>query len=121
MAPSARRRASTAAARPGLLRPLALGLLLLGLFVVAGVLLGSEPTSLGRALREPGVDRSILQVRVPGVLLAAVAGGGLALVGGAFQALLRNPLAEPFVLGVSGGAALGATTIIALGVVTAGW
>lgn len=105
----------------GLARPLGLAVLLLCLTAVAGVLLGSEPTSLARALAEPGVDRTILLVRVPSVLLAALAGGGLAVVGGAFQALLRNPLAEPFVLGVSGGAALGATTIIALGVATAGW
>jgi iron complex transport system permease protein len=48
-------------------------------------------------------------------LLGAVAGGGLAMVGVAFQATLRNALAEPFVLGVSGGAALGATLAIAAG------
>ena len=42
--------------------------------------------------------------------------GGLSLVGASFQALLRNPLAEPYVLGVSGGSALGATIAIALGV-----
>jgi iron complex transport system permease protein len=44
-----------------------------------------------------------------------VAGAGLGIVGAAFQGLLRNPLAEPYVLGVSGGAALGATVAIALG------
>jgi iron complex transport system permease protein len=85
--------------------------------MVLGVLFGSDPVSLAAALEAPGPDRIILvDFRLPRVLLAALAGGGLALVGGAFQALLRNPLAEPYVLGVSGGAAVGATTAIALGV-----
>jgi iron complex transport system permease protein len=93
---------------------------LVGLLVAAVILavrFGSEPVSAVRAITDPqSVDRIILvDVRLPRVALAALAGGGLAAVGGAYQALLRNPLAEPFVLGVSGGAALGATTVIALG------
>lgn len=82
-----------------------------------GVALGSEPVSIARAIDDAGsLDRTILlDVRLPRVALAAISGGGLAAVGAAFQALLRNPLAEPYVLGVSGGAALGATTAIALG------
>ncbi|MCC6557422.1 MAG: iron ABC transporter permease [Polyangiaceae bacterium] len=81
-----------------------------------GVLLGTEPVSPARALEGPGLDRTILvELRAPRVALAAISGGGLAAVGAAFQALLRNPLAEPYVLGVSGGAALGAATAIALG------
>ncbi len=94
--------------------------LLVGILSVVcalGVLFGTEPASLARALEDPSsVDRTFLfVVRPPRVALAALAGGGLALVGAVFQALLRNPLAEPYVLGVSGGAALGATTAIALG------
>lgn len=90
--------------------------LVFAITLVAAVLLGTEPVSLGRALEGPGLDRTLLvDVRLPRVTLAAVAGGGLAAVGAAFQALLRNPLAEPFVLGVSGGAALGAVLAIALG------
>jgi iron complex transport system permease protein len=58
----------------------------------------------------------VLGVRLPRVLLAVVAGAGLAAVGAAFQSVLRNPLAEPYMLGVSGGAALGATAAIAFGV-----
>ena len=50
----------------------------------------------------------MLELRLPRVLLAALAGGGLAVAGTAFQALTRNPLADPAVLGVAGGAALGA-------------
>ncbi|MEO7330459.1 MAG: iron ABC transporter permease [Minicystis sp.] len=91
--------------------------LLLPLVIVAALLAGAEPVSLARAIADPGsLDRVILlDIRLPRVLLAAITGAGLAAVGAAFQALLRNPLAEPYVLGVSGGAALGATTAIAFG------
>jgi iron complex transport system permease protein len=57
----------------------------------------------------------VLGYRLPRVLLGAIAGVGLAAVGAAFQAVLRNPLAEPYILGVSGGAALGATLAITVG------
>jgi iron complex transport system permease protein len=53
--------------------------------------------------------------RLPRALAGAVAGAGLAAAGVAFQALLRNPLAEPYTLGVSSGAALGAVVAIRLG------
>ena len=84
------------------------------------VLFGSEDVRLGRALAEPSsLDRVLLfEVRLPRSALAAIAGAGLSVVGASFQALLRNPLAEPYVLGVSGGAALGATIAIALGAAT---
>ena len=61
------------------------------------------------------VERAIvLELRLPRALLAALAGGGLAMSGAVFQAMLRNPLADPYVLGVSSGAALGAvmTTVL---------
>ncbi len=56
------------------------------------------------------------QVRVPRVLLAFMVGGSLAAVGAALQALLRNPLADPYVIGISSGAALGAAVAILFGV-----
>lgn len=57
-------------------------------------------------------ERSIvLELRLPRALLAGLAGGGLAVSGATFQAMLRNPLAEPYVLGVSSGAALGAVMV----------
>ena len=56
------------------------------------------------------------QVRVPRVLLAFMVGGSLAAVGASLQALLRNPLADPFVIGISSGAALGASVAILFGV-----
>lgn len=55
------------------------------------------------------------ELRVPRVALAFLAGSGLAVAGMAFQALFRNPLATPFTLGVSNGAAFGATLAIRLG------
>ncbi|PDP89475.1 sugar ABC transporter substrate-binding protein [Glycomyces fuscus] len=55
------------------------------------------------------------QLRTPRVLLAATVGAGLGAVGVAVQALVRNPLADPFVLGVSSGASVGAVTVSAFG------
>lgn len=76
---------------------------------------------LGRALAGgPGnADAEILFLaRLPRVLAAALAGAGLAAAGAAFQALLRNPLAEPYTVGVASGASLGAVVAIRLGVTT---
>ena len=97
---------------------IALAALLLAIALAVGVTWGTEPVSLARAFANPeSLDRTIVfQVRAPRVLLAAIAGGGLAAVGVAFQSILRNPLAEPYVLGVSGGAALGATIVILTGI-----
>lgn len=55
------------------------------------------------------------KVRLPRVLLAAVLGGSLTAAGVAFQAILRNPLADPYVLGVSGGASIGGVLALLLG------
>lgn len=54
-------------------------------------------------------------IRLPRVLLAVVVGGGLGAAGAAMQALFRNPLADPSLTGVSGGAALAATSVIVIG------
>lgn len=63
----------------------------------------------------------LLQIRLPRILLSAFVGGSLAVVGVALQALLRNPLADPFVLGISSGAAFGAGLAILLGIGTTIW
>jgi len=96
---------------------LAACLVALALAVVLGVSFGTDPVSLASALSDPASrDHDIVfEVRLPRVLLGALAGAGLSVVGVALQALLRNPLAEPYVLGVSGGSALGATLAILLG------
>ncbi len=56
-----------------------------------------------------------LRLRLPRVLMGLLIGGSLSLAGAALQALFRNPLADPFTLGVSGGGAFGASVAIALG------
>ncbi|MGO1544099.1 MAG: FecCD family ABC transporter permease [Gulosibacter sp.] len=58
----------------------------------------------------------LMQVRIPRVLTAAIVGAGLAISGVALQTTLRNPLAEPYLLGISSGASLGAVSVILLGV-----
>ncbi len=73
--------------------------------LAAATLLGSERVSIFE-MTEQG--RAILfDIRLPRVLLGACVGASLAVAGASLQALLRNPLAEPYLLGVSNGAALG--------------
>jgi iron complex transport system permease protein len=61
------------------------------------------------------VDRIVWTIRLPRVLLAALAGGGLSIAGATLQACIRNPLADPYVLGVSQGASVGAVVVIVFG------
>jgi len=88
---------------------LVLALLLLA-SIAAAVLIGPVPASLWRALGPDGAsgpDYAIFfRTRLPRVLLAGVVGGSLGAAGAALQALLRNPLACPHLLGISGGAAV---------------
>ncbi|MFE7723879.1 FecCD family ABC transporter permease [Nocardia rhizosphaerihabitans] len=72
-------------------------------------LTGTTPTDLG-------IDTIVWQLRVPRTVLAAVVGAGLALAGAAMQTLVRNPLADPYLLGVSSGAGVGAAAVITSGV-----
>src|SRR5207244_1261911 len=69
-----------------------------------------------------GVPRStaviLFQLRMPRVALAALVGAALAVAGTVFQALFRNPMADPAIIGVSSGAAVGATAVILVG---GGW
>ncbi|MBT0567310.1 iron ABC transporter permease [Williamsia sp. CHRR-6] len=61
-----------------------------------------------------GVDaRIVTELRLPRVLMAAVVGATLAVAGGAYQGVFRNPLADPYLLGAAAGAGLGATLVIA--------
>jgi iron complex transport system permease protein len=81
------------------------------------VLLLAGALALGLALgsaQRPSAD-ILWQIRLPRVLLAALVGAGLASAGALLQALLHNPLADPYVLGISGGAALGGVLALALG------
>ena len=98
----------------------------LAVAIIAGIRFGSVPISnadLFAVLIGQGnpIDRNIvLELRLPRVLLGILVGGGLAIAGATFQALLRNPLAEPYILGISGGASVGAVLILALGWTVAG-
>lgn len=60
-------------------------------------------------------ENIIWNIRLPRVVLGAIVGAGLAIVGTAMQALVRNSLAEPYILGVSSGASVGATLVILFG------
>lgn len=90
--------------------------------VLVGLFLGSAPIGPLRALGASiglGDPRDVLVVqaiRLPRALAAFVVGGSLALAGAALQGLLRNPLAEPGVLGVSASSILGATLVLYFGV-----
>jgi iron complex transport system permease protein len=100
----------------------AVALSLLLLVMVACSLVGSQRISLRTALAgvpesgSPNPDYEILvHIRAPRVILAAIVGAALAAAGVALQALLRNPLADPYVLGISSGAGLGAMLAIISG------
>nr|WP_198664205.1 iron chelate uptake ABC transporter family permease subunit [Jiangella endophytica] len=87
---------------------------------------GSVLEVVGRRLGVADADVSLLddqivwQLRLPRVLGAAATGAGLALVGAVLQSLTRNDLADPYLLGISGGASVGAVMVIVLGVSVAG-
>src|SRR5512139_416026 len=92
------------------------GLLLASIVITS--LIGSVRIDVARALR-PGIPNNtdsviLFDTRLPRVLLAAVVGAALATAGVALQGLLRNPLAEPHLIGVSGGAALGAVVAVVI-------
>jgi iron complex transport system permease protein len=89
----------------------------LGLGLASGSL-PLAPADIGRALLGQGDGTTVevvRQLRLPRVLAAFACGGLLALAGVLLQALLRNPLADPYILGVSGGAAVGALVAMLLG------
>jgi len=79
----------------------------------------SEPSQTA-ALSDP-TSVILFQVRLPRILLACLVGGSLSAVGASLQALLRNPLADPFIIGISSGAALGASVAILFGIGASMW
>ncbi len=96
-----------------------LSVLALGLAaaVLCSALIGPERIDLGRALSGQGADDAaiLFRIRLPRALMAVIVGGALAAAGTVLQALLRNPLAEPHLLGVSGGAAFGGVVALVVG------
>lgn len=107
--------------------------LLLLLFVatavsaVVSMSFGSEPLPVSevwevvkaRVLGNPGpdpvFDTIVWELRAPRILMAMIVGAGLAMAGAAMQTLVRNPLADPYLLGISAGAGVGATLVIMFG------
>src|SRR4030042_6486684 len=101
--------------------------LILFIFLLAAVmfvcsLIGTQKISLSSVLDGPGstpgtnTDYDIfVRVRIPRIILAALIGAALAASGVALQAILRNPFAEPYLLGISSGAALGVITCVLIG------
>ena len=77
-----------------------------------GVAIGSQDIGVFDAflgVSDAATERILWDLRFPRVILAAVVGGGLSIIGVAMQTLVRNPLAEPYILGISGGASAGAS------------
>ncbi len=105
-------------------------MLLIAVSAVASVAVGSVTIPLGdvaavmqsklglssATVPEQSVETIVWQLRTPRGLLALIVGAGLALAGVAMQTLVRNPLADPYLLGVSSGASVGATAVITLGI-----
>ncbi|GGR19744.1 ABC transporter permease [Agromyces mediolanus] len=104
------------------------GLVLLAVSLVVAVTLGPADLSPGEVLAslaahlgfgEPTLsplrDGIVWQLRMPRVLTAAAVGAGLALCGAVMQAITRNPLADPYLLGLSSGASVGAVVVLVLG------
>ncbi len=94
---------------------IALALCLLAAVMLACSLMGTENISLEKVFEGFGSGTGVnpdyeifASVRVPRIILAALVGAALACSGAVFQALLRNPLADPYILGISSGAGLGA-------------
>ncbi|MDJ0470218.1 FecCD family ABC transporter permease [Rhodococcoides fascians] len=110
---------------PLLLAGSALLVLSIGVAVTIGPANVSVPDAYRVILTHMGIGSSgvsriqdgiVWELRLPRTLLAAVCGAGLALCGAIMQSLLRNPLADPFVLGISSGASTGAVLVAVLGV-----
>ena len=93
-------------------------LIALGIFLVGGFFLSLRTGPISFSVMDTLIDKwrgiqtsqtiALWEIRLPRAILAACVGGTLGLSGAAMQGLLRNPLAEPGILGVTGGAVLGA-------------
>src|SRR5579862_4319448 len=93
-----------------------LSALVLLIVAICAPLIGSSHIELGRAFAGEAPDHEIFfYARLPRVLLALLGGAALAVTGVLFQCMLRDPLAEPYTLGVSSGASVGAVLAICLG------
>ena len=113
--------------RPAILRRMWVTSVLLSFFLAATIILGVSMGSTGSDIKQTllslsGIEKAdammetiIWQIRLPRVFLATMVGSALSLGGLVFQALLRNPLAEPYILGISSGSGIGAIIGILIG------
>ena len=101
------------------------GVVVLAVAMLAGISLGAADLPMTEVVRlfVPGIESGLsetqqtilLRIRLPRVVLGAIVGATLAVAGASYQGVFRNPLADPYLLGVAAGAGLGATVVIALG------
>jgi len=113
--------------RPTIIRRMWVTSILLSFFLAATIILGVSMGSTGSNFKQTllslsGIEKAdamletiIWQIRLPRVFLATLVGAALSLGGLVFQALLRNPLAEPYILGISSGSGIGAIIGILVG------
>src|SRR5688500_20009514 len=127
---------ATAAATPLTLGPtlgrsglvLGAGLILLGAAALVAVAVGTSGVDMGAALAivlhgllgigavtwPPSSETIVWELRLPRIAAGIVVGAGLGCAGTVFQALLRNPLADPYIIGTAAGASLGAVSALLL-------
>jgi iron complex transport system permease protein len=98
-----------------LVRSLGILLLVLAAATAVALAVGRQPLEFSKLLADPFARTLFFRLRLPRVLMGLVIGASLAVSGGALQALFRNPLADPYTLGVSSGGAVGASVAIAMG------
>lgn len=88
--------------------------LALAVVMIVSAFFGAVSISLGDILGN--INRNIFNLRLQRIMLAALVGGGLSVAGLVFQSILRNPLADPYILGVSSGGGLGVVIMMILGI-----
>ncbi|MCX5656906.1 MAG: iron ABC transporter permease [Candidatus Omnitrophica bacterium] len=88
--------------------------LVLAIVMIASAFFGAVSVSVGDILGN--INRNIFNLRFQRIMLAVLVGGGLSVAGLVFQSILRNPLADPYVLGVSSGGGLGVVIMMILGI-----
>src|SRR5580704_8399398 len=96
-------------------KALAILTLILIASIAVGLAVGSQRIDPASLFSDSFSRTLFFRLRLPRVLMGLVIGASLGVTGGALQALFRNPLADPYTLGVSGGGAVGASIAIALG------
>jgi len=98
-----------------LIKAMAILTAILVVSTAVALVVGSQKIDFARVLSDPFSRTLFFRLRLPRVLMGLTIGASLAVTGASLQALFRNPLADPYTLGISGGGALGASVAIALG------